>query len=145
MEGTNDLLFAQQGIEPALTALDAMMRDAESRNIRVCLATIPPQRAGGARARDLVAGLIPGFNDKLRALAVSHDAVLVDVYAGMKDDLSLIGVDDLHPTARGYEAMASIYRDAIAKAFEATTSAYGAPADSALTPSRTIRSNGTNR
>jgi hypothetical protein len=48
-----------------------MMRDAESRNIRVCLATIPPQRAGGARARDLVAGLIPGFNDKLRVLAVS--------------------------------------------------------------------------
>ena len=48
MEGTNDLLFAHQGIEPALSALDAMMRDAESRNIRVCLATIPPQRAGGA-------------------------------------------------------------------------------------------------
>ena len=81
----------------------------------------------------------------MRALAVSHNAVLVDVYAGIKDYLSLIGVDDLHPTARGYEAMASIYRDAIAKAFEATTSAYGAPADSALTPSRTIRSNGTNR
>ena len=83
----------------------------------------------------------------MRALAVSHNAVLVDVYAGMKDDPSLIGVDDLHPTARGYEAMASIYGDAIAKAFEtrATTSAYGAPADSALTPSRTIRSNGTNR
>ena len=143
MEGTNDLLFAHQGIEPALSALDAMMRDAESRNIRVCLATIPPQRAGGARSRDLVAGLIPGVNDQVRALAVSHNAVLVDVYAGMKDDLSLIGVDDLHPTARGYEAMASIYRDAIAKAFE--TSAYRAPADSALTPSRTIRSNGTNR
>ena len=87
MEGTNDLLFAHQGIEPALSALDAMMRDAESRNIRVCLATIPPQRAGGARSRDLVAGLIPGFNDKVRALAVSHNAVLVDVYAGMKDDL----------------------------------------------------------
>jgi hypothetical protein len=85
------------------------------------------------------------LHDKLRALAVSHNAVLVDVYAGMKDDLSLIGVDDLHSTARGYKAMASIYRDAIAKAFDATTSAYGAPADSALTPSRTIRSKGTNR
>lgn len=67
------------------------------------------------------------------------------VSIGMKDDLSLIGVDALHRTARGYEAMASIYFDAIAKAFEATPSAYGAPADSALTPSRTIRSNGTNR
>jgi hypothetical protein len=79
------------------------------------LATIPPQRASGARSRDLVAGLIPGFDDKVRALAVSHNAVLVDVYIGMKDDLSLIGVDALHPTARGYEAMASIYCDAIAK------------------------------
>jgi hypothetical protein len=59
----------------------------------------------------------------------------------------LIGADDLHPTARGCEVMASIYLDAIVKAFDAraATRAYGAPADSALTPSRTIRSNGTNR
>ena len=31
----------------------------------------------------------------------------------MKDDLSYIGVDDLHPTVRGYDAMATIYFDAI--------------------------------
>jgi len=124
-----------------------MMRDAESRNVRVCLATIPPQRAGGARSRDVVAGLIPGFNDEVRALATSHGAVLVDVYAGMKDNLSLIGADDLHPTARGYEVMASIYLDAIAKAFEARlpTTPYGALADAGPAPSRTMRSNGASR
>jgi hypothetical protein len=54
----------------------------------------------------------------VRALAASHSAVLVDVYAGMKDDLSLIGIDDLHPTEHGYEVMAQIYFDAIKAAFE---------------------------
>ena len=36
----------------------------------------------------------------------------------MKDDLSLIGLDDLHPTVFGYEVMARIYLEAIEKGFE---------------------------
>jgi lysophospholipase L1-like esterase len=118
MEGTNDLLGLSRGAEDALIALDLMMKEAESQNIKVCLATLPPQRAGGLRHRDAVAALIPGFEDQVRALAAAHSAVLVDVYAGMKDDLSLIGVDDLHPTDHGYEVIAKIYFDAIKAAFE---------------------------
>jgi lysophospholipase L1-like esterase len=118
MEGSNDLLSGSRGAEDALIALDLMMKEAESQNIKVCLATLPPQRAGGLKHRDAVAGSIPGFNDQVRALAASHSAVLVDVYAGMKDDLSLIGIDDLHPTEHGYEVMAQIYFDAIKAAFE---------------------------
>jgi lysophospholipase L1-like esterase len=118
MEGTNDLLAGSRGAEDALIALDMMMKEAEGQNIKVCLATIPPQRAGGLKHRDAVAALIPGFNDQVRALAAAHSAVLVDVYAGMKDDLSLIGVDDLHPTEHGYEVIAQIYFDAIKAAFE---------------------------
>jgi lysophospholipase L1-like esterase len=146
MEGTNDLLFQFRGVEPALTALDGMMREAESQNVRVCLATIPPQRVGGLRGRDVVAGLIPGFNNDVRALAARHGAVLVDVYAGMKDDLSLIGLDDLHPTPRGYEVMASIFADAIKRNFEVQqTAGYDALRDADGSASRTMRLNGASR
>jgi lysophospholipase L1-like esterase len=123
MEGTNDLGSLQPGANRALAALDGMMREAESQSIRVCLATVPPQRAGGVRHRDAVAALIPSFNNEVRALASRHGAVLVDVYDGMKDDLSLIGVDDLHPTPHGYEVMAKIFFNAIREAFEVKTSA----------------------
>jgi lysophospholipase L1-like esterase len=123
MEGSNDLLSLQAGANRALAALDGMMREAEGQGVRVCLATVPPQRAGGVRHRDAVAALIPSFNNDVRALAARRGAVLVDVYDGMKDDLSLIGVDDLHPTPHGYEVMAKIFFNAIRTAFEVKTSA----------------------
>lgn len=118
MEGTNDLLFGQTGADNAIGALGAMVREAKSQNVRIVLATIPPQRPGGARRRDAVVALIPGFNDRIRALAAAENIPLIDVHAGMKDDLTLIGVDDLHPTIRGYDVMADIYYNAIRMLFE---------------------------
>jgi lysophospholipase L1-like esterase len=118
MEGTNDLLGHALGADRAIDALQLMVREAASQNVRVALATIPPQRAGGLRNRDAVAGLIPGFNDRIRALAAAEGAVLVDVHAAMRDDLSLIGMDDLHPTVRGYEVIAQTFFEAIRANFE---------------------------
>ena len=142
MEGTNDLLFQQRGIEPALTALETMMADAESLNVRVCLATIPPQRGGSFPDRSVVAALIPGFNDQVRALALRRNAVLIDVFAGMRDDLSLIGRDNLHPTEHGYEVMAGIFAEGLAKAFLTRTlpSADRTAAHGGDAASRTMRS-----
>ena len=116
MEGTNDLLSGQAGADSAIDALRAMVTEAKSQSVRVALATIPPQRPGGRR--DAVAKSIPAFNDRVRALASAEGAVLVDVFNGMKDDLSYIGVDDLHPTVRGYDAMATIYFEAIKNVYE---------------------------
>ena len=144
MEGTNDLLFQHRGIEPALAALESMMAEAESRNIRVCLATLPPQRCCSFPDRSAVAGIIPGFNEEVRALALRRNAVLVDVYAGMKDDLSLLGRDNLHPTARGYEVMASIFEDAIVRAFDPRSAPAGYPLFG-VPASRTMRSSGAKR
>jgi lysophospholipase L1-like esterase len=79
---------------------------------------VPPQRAGGLRRRDQVAALIPSFNDRIRALASAEGVVLVDVYAGMKDNLNLIGVDDLHPTEMGYSVIADVFYNAITAAYE---------------------------
>jgi lysophospholipase L1-like esterase len=118
MEGTNDLLRGQNGANEAIAALRTMVLEAKSQGIRIALATIPPQRAGGLRNRGAVVALIPGFNDRIRGLASGEGIPLIDVYNGMKDDLSYIGEDDLHPTARGYDAMATIFFDAIKSAFE---------------------------
>ena len=134
MEGTNDLLPGLAGPDAAITALRAMIREAKSQNIRIAIATIPPQRAGGARRRDVVAAIIPVFNDRIRALAGAESIPVVDVYNGMKDDMTLIGIDDLHPTLRGYDVMAGIYFDAIKANFENHASSGTAP--SALAGSR---------
>jgi lysophospholipase L1-like esterase len=123
MEGTNDLLFGQTGANNAIDALRAMVREAKSQNVRVALATIPPQRAGGARHRDAVVALIPGFNDRIRALAAAEGIPLIDVFGAMQADSSLIGPDDLHMTTRGYDVMAGIYFDAIRANFEVQASA----------------------
>lgn len=121
MEGTNDLLDRPdilRGANTAMANLKLMIAEAKSLNVQVALATVPPQRSGGLRRRDAVASTIPGFNDRIRELAAAENVVLIDVYNGMKDDLSLIGLDDLHPTVFGYEVMAKIYQEAIQKGFE---------------------------
>jgi lysophospholipase L1-like esterase len=119
MEGTNDLLDGSRGADAAIVNLRQMIAVAKSMNIQVALATIPPQRPNGVRNRGAVAALIPGFNDRIRALAASEAIVLVDVYAGM--NVSMIGVDDLHPTVMGFSVIADVFYSAIMRAFEAPT------------------------
>jgi lysophospholipase L1-like esterase len=118
MEGTNDLLDRESAADAALGALELMVIEAKNQGIQVGLATIPPQRSGGPRNRDSTAALVPGFNDRIRSLAAAQGAALIDVYAAMKDNLSLIGIDDLHPTMQGYEVMAGVFFDAIKARFE---------------------------
>jgi lysophospholipase L1-like esterase len=129
MEGTNDLLDRPEvgrGADLALAALRQMVQEAKSRGVQVGLATVPPQRPGGRR--DAVAKLIPSFNDRIRTLASEEQVVLIDVFNAMKDDLSLIGVDDLHPTIRGYDVIAGVFLEAIKSSFEDTLTPPPAPA-----------------
>jgi lysophospholipase L1-like esterase len=118
MEGTNDLLAGDAGANAALTGLEEMVRTAKARGVRVFLATVPPQRAGGARHRDRVAAMIPAFNDSIRQIAAREAVTLVDVYNALKDRLDLIGVDDLHPTDQGYDVIASTYFETIKTTLE---------------------------
>ncbi len=124
MEGTNDLLDRPdigRGADTAIANLRQMIAIAKSLNVQVALATVAPQRPNGLRNRGAVAAIIPSFNDRIRALAASEGVVLVDVYAGMKDNLNLIGIDDLHPTELGYSVMADVFYQAVVRAFEDTT------------------------
>jgi lysophospholipase L1-like esterase len=116
MEGTNDLLRGQAGADDAIAALDTMIGQAQALGRVVCLATIPPQRLGSRRP--VVPLLIPAFNDRIRELAIRRNVILVDVFNAMKDDLSLIGQDDLHPTVRGFEVIADRFFAAIKANFE---------------------------
>jgi lysophospholipase L1-like esterase len=128
MEGTNDLLFAS-GPDAAIAALDTMILEAKARNVRVMLATIPPQRPDGERNRAPIAARVAPFNDQVRALAAARGVILVDVYNAMINDLNvLIGVDDLHPTDRGFAVIADTFAHAINERFNLT---YGPVASTA--------------
>jgi lysophospholipase L1-like esterase len=120
MEGTNDLLSGQIGVERGIDALRAMILEAKGQNIRVLLSTIIPQRANGFRVppRDPFAALVPPFNDGVRALATEQNVPLVDMFAVFDADMSLIGIDDVHPTVRGFGVMADTFFEAIQKHFE---------------------------
>jgi lysophospholipase L1-like esterase len=113
MEGTNDLLFGSAGAADAAIAIRLMVQHAKSQNVRVILSTIIPQRAGGLRRRDMMAALVPVLNEQIRAIAVSENVPLVDMYEVFVKDMSLIGTDDLHPTARGFRVMAETFFEAI--------------------------------
>lgn len=114
MEGSNDLLDGEGGMADGIAALRTMIAEAKSLGVKVALATIPPQRAG----RRGTAVLVEPFNERVRALALAEQVVLIDVHAGMRDDLSLIGQDDLHPTVRGFDVMTGIFFEAIREHFE---------------------------
>jgi lysophospholipase L1-like esterase len=123
MEGSNDLGGGREAGQIAIDGLQDMIEKAKERGVRVFLATVPPQRAGGLRNRDAVAALIPEFNENVRALAVREGVTLVDVYDVMKDRIDLIGPDDLHLTAQGYEVVAQAFFAAIKGSLEIQSAA----------------------
>jgi lysophospholipase L1-like esterase len=120
MEGTNDLLSGQVGVLRARDALRGMIREAKTDNRRVLLSTILPQRMNGFRVppRDPFAVWVQPLNDEIRKLAAEENVPLVDMYAVFNADMSLIGIDDVHPTQRGFQVMADTFFEAIRTHFE---------------------------
>jgi lysophospholipase L1-like esterase len=121
MEGTNDLYDRDSRAVPrAIDGLRQMIRDARSRDIRPYLATIPPMNPGACSpvCRGLAWSLVSGFNDSVRALAMSEDVPLVDVYQGFDGNFALVGPDGLHPSADGYAKIADLFFAAIKQTLE---------------------------
>jgi lysophospholipase L1-like esterase len=117
MEGTNDMLDAR-GPDTAIVALEQMIQTAVTQGRRVMLATIPPVRPV-TTLRFNQQSRIPGFNDRVRALAASRNVPLVEVYNALAVDVPrYIGEDHLHPTALGYQVIAETFFTSVRAAFE---------------------------
>jgi lysophospholipase L1-like esterase len=115
MEGANDM---NQGTPVATVAddLQAMVRDARNRGLTVFLGTLLPQRPRGCRAYDFCDGIEDTalLNTRLRAIAQSEGATLVDLYAGFAGQTdTLLGIDGLHPSELGYRKMAELFFTAV--------------------------------
>lgn len=102
LEGVNDL--GVMGVQPTADALDYMVQLCRAQRVTVFLATLPPQRPGGARAG--TAHLVTPYNELLRRIARNRGAVLVDLEAAFGTDFSLLSEDGLHPNVEGYQVMA---------------------------------------
>lgn len=108
MEGANDLdAVGGGGADPGAQAIDSMVNRAQGAGLDVLLMTIPPQRFTAQ------ASAVPGFNDRIRAIAARRGVVLVDIYNVLASGacpgsrmFPCIGADGLHPTADGYRLMA---------------------------------------
>ncbi|HEY1911838.1 MAG TPA: SGNH/GDSL hydrolase family protein [Vicinamibacterales bacterium] len=146
MDGANDLGDRDASIEPSMIAvLKRMIDDAKNRGMRPVLGTLPPQNPNGCCPdRGLGWSLVPGYNDRLRDLANSEGVPLADVYQNFNGDTtSLIGPDGLHPTAAGYDRIASTFAAAIRSAFE--TAAITPSLKRSLCGSTLARCNGRSR
>jgi lysophospholipase L1-like esterase len=120
-EGANDMTAARPPIEALVNDLRAMIRDARARGVQVFIGTLLPQREGSCRAWDYCDGVndvIP-TNARLRTMATSEGAVLVDLYAAFdRQTGTLLGLDGLNPNEAGYQKMAEVFFEAVTQTLE---------------------------
>lgn len=126
MEGTNDLGLPTATGSAALSAMDTMVDMAQDAGAAVVLATIPPIRPVSVYA--LHASKVGSYNSGIRSLAARAGAPLIDVNAIIRSGncfglssattLPCIGIDNIHPTAAGYELIAAAMFDYIVATYD---------------------------
>jgi lysophospholipase L1-like esterase len=123
LEGVNDLNGSGASVIPSVaSSLQGMVRAARASGAVVFWATLPPQRPGGSRA--YAPTLIEPLNQRIRALAPTEGAVLVDLYRDFNGEVDqLLQSDGLHPNAAGYMRMAQSFFTAIRGRLEVVTQA----------------------
>lgn len=118
MEGSNDIARGEDGAASgAAREIGIMAGEARRRGMRVFLATIPPGRPGGSKT--IAPLLLTDYNNRMRAVAATEGATLVDVNAALSTDVNrYIGIDGLHPNEAGYAKIAETFFAAIRAALE---------------------------
>ena len=116
--GHNDIPGGLDGAASgAASEMRIMASEARLRGMRVFIATMLPPRPGGNRTIEQI--YITDYNNRMRALAASEGAVLVDIYAALLPEVTRwIGVDGLHPNEAGYTKIADVFFQAIQANFE---------------------------
>ena len=106
LEGANDLLYAEPsaGVESMVAGISVIAAEARNRKLRVFICTLTPTKPG---RRNIALGIVAAANDRLRNIARSEGAYLIDLFTPLVSDLDAnIGSDGLHPTELGYRRMA---------------------------------------
>jgi lysophospholipase L1-like esterase len=116
LEGTNDLVINQAGIDPAIDAIGRMIDLADARGIRTLIGNLPPQRTGAPRAWE--SRIVPAYNLRLDGIAHRRGWHLVDINRAFDNLAILLGRDGLHPTVAGYQRIAETFFAAIRELFE---------------------------
>ena len=116
LHGANDIAGAGgvAGGLAALAALQTMVHDVRLSGAGLILCTLLPQRAGPSRTADPI--VLTAFNERVRDLARTEGAALADL--AQEVEISLIGVDGLHPTEAGYVRMAEVIFTLLRDEFE---------------------------
>lgn len=123
MEGANDMNVGNSADEVA-DNLRSMVHESVTRGTIVFLGTLLPQRPHACRAYDFCDGVedTAVLNNRLRMVAQSEGATLVDLYAAFAGQTEvLLGVDGLHPSDLGYRRMAELFFTAITQRLEPHT------------------------
>ncbi len=118
MEGSNDIALGEDGAaSSAAREIGIMVGEARRRGTFVFLATIAPGRPGGSKA--IAPILLTDYNNRMRSVAASTGATLIDINAALAADVTrYIGVDGLHPNEAGYAKIAETFYNAIRSQFE---------------------------
>lgn len=116
--GHNDIPGGLDGAASgAASEMRIMAAEARLRGMRVFIATMVPPRPGGNRTIGQI--YIDDYNNRMKALAASEGAVLVDIYAALLPEVTrYIGVDGLHPNEAGYTKIADVFFQSIQANFE---------------------------
>ena len=132
LEGVNDLarglLVARMNgqelsrgiINGILDDLRRMARAAQVRGAQVFILTLSPILDPAERRNPGLRNAVALVNQRLETMTASIGAVLVDLHSLLSAEPSLIGIDGLHPTAAGYERIATFLFDEIVRRFETT-------------------------
>lgn len=113
MEGYNDVCCGngEVGLRVMETGITAMTTEAKARGARVFIANLAPATFGDRFINELQKD---AANERLRDIAASQGAYLVDIFGALLPDLEAnIGPDGMHPTERGYRRIAEAFFAAI--------------------------------
>jgi lysophospholipase L1-like esterase len=106
-EGYNDFRIADDdiaGIDSAVRGVTELAGEARRRGARVFICTLAPGRPGRGQIQTSALQVI---NDRLRQVARSEGAVLVDLFAALAGDVNAnVSIDGLHLTPLGYRRVA---------------------------------------
>lgn len=114
MEGYNDVVQTKDdvvGIANAVAGVSELAGEARRRGARVFICTLAPGKPGRIQ---IPMSALQFINDRLRLLARSEGAVLVDLFTALLPDVNAnVTIDGLHLTPLGYRRVAETVFTAI--------------------------------